>query len=400
MVLLSGCGSSHSTPAATTTTGPALSTLANKALSGCVLSDYFVSMELGTQVFDLLVDSGSTTTAVAASDCSNCNITPSYTGAVGVKQSGSAEALYGDNSGWNGSIWLDNMQVLGNDSTELTPQVKARFAAMDSQTSFFTATSCTPSATVEYQGILGLGPNDLLQKGTDSFLSAVAASKQLAHDAFAVQMCDLDGHIWFGGYEESSVTGQPFFAPLVTDKTTTGAEYYYAVDVESLAVAGQDVGLTSSDLGPMIVDTGTSGLYLTSSGFKALNQRLQASAGFKANFPANLLTSGNCYTAAKATTREALDAALPTLTLGIRGEDGTGQLTLNASESYLMVSHLEGSDSLLYCPVVAATKSVPIIGASAMRRHVVIFDRDNARVGFAPQTTCGTELPEMASQAQ
>ncbi|RZJ13778.1 MAG: hypothetical protein EOP39_00005 [Rubrivivax sp.] len=62
-----------------TDVGPCAESLAALPLTGCSISEYTAPVRIGDQSFDLLLDTGSSTTAVAAGACANCtNITPRY----------------------------------------------------------------------------------------------------------------------------------------------------------------------------------------------------------------------------------------------------------------------------------------------------------------------------------
>src|SRR5262249_47652510 len=88
--------------------------------------------------------------------------------------------------------------------------------------------------------------------------------------------------------------------------------------------------------------------------------------------------------------REALDAALPSLTFTF-GTVSPVTMQAGATESYL-VTYGGGAwspamqsrtpDQATY-PGVAA-----ILGPTVMRSNIVIFDRANRRLGFAPHTPC------------
>jgi hypothetical protein len=112
---------------------------------------------------------------------------------------------------------------------------------------------------------------------------------------------------------------------------------------------------------------------------------------FKQIFPASFFPAANTQTQACATvnmTKAALDAALPSLTLTF----GTSPaITVKAAptESYLFQA-----SSSTWCGTIAGldqSSSFPvgaIMGAPVLRSNVVVFDRAQSRIGFAPHTPC------------
>ena len=85
-------------------------------------------------------------------------------------------------------------------------------------------------------------------------------------------------------------------------------------------------------------------------------------------------------------TPDALDAALPTITLMLdrrwRGRFDS-DITLKATSSYLEPITVSGVTK--YCPEIEPSGSTTtIIGSSFVRSQVVIYDIAGSRVGFAP----------------
>ena len=104
-------------------TGPCTPGLQAIALSGCTSGDYTAEVTLGTdQIFDMIVDSGSSTIAVAGAACSNCNaITPLYTpGSTATNAHSRASGAYGAASGWNGAVYNDLLLLAGDTNSTLS----------------------------------------------------------------------------------------------------------------------------------------------------------------------------------------------------------------------------------------------------------------------------------------
>jgi hypothetical protein len=369
-------------------------------LYGCVASDYYGTINVGGSDFQLLIDSGSSTTAVAADTCSACSALSPLYDLAGSTQQLTATTQYGDNSSWQGTIYTDAVAANAN-GVALTPTVNVSFAAITQESNFFTSSLCPGpnTATNGYQGILGLGPDTLLEAHTTSWMDAVSQNAgKLANDAYAVQLCDTGGRMWFGGYDPTFVAGDAHYTPMVQ---TGSVGQYYGAKVADMQFAGTSLGLSSSTLGSMVVDTGTSAFILPVSVFTKYATALSANANFKANFPStsssnSILYTGQCVQSAKGLSPDELDAVLPTVGISFPSVDGksTFTLTLKASESYLFAAEL-GGGQYAYCSVMTYTSGLPIFGGAMMREHVVVFDRANEQIGFVPQAPCNAPLPTL-----
>lgn len=367
-------------------------------LTGCTGSDYAVPVTFGSsQSFAMLVDSGSTTTAVASSSCSSCNSrSPEWSSDATTTSTGqSASSVYVDNSGWEGSIYRDLLQI-GSGSNFTGPQVSVRFAAITSQSSFFSDLGCyyTSQAANTYQGILGLGPSGAAVAGTDAFIDEVKAID--GTDAWAIQVCPMGGHLWMGGYDPNYITTPPTFTPATT-------AYYYSIGVEDVAIGSSALSLTAAQQGNWVVDTGTSVFILYNDLYTQIANALKANSAFSAEFPASFLPSATDSASGKASammsntkkTIAELDVALPSLVLTLPNATRTGtfSLTLLPSESYLLAyPNTQGSTTYYYFPGIYAsgddTRKDNILGNNVMANRLVVFDRGNAQIGFAPAKYC------------
>jgi hypothetical protein len=365
------------------------------ALTGCVGFDYMAAFNVGGQTLNLLVDSGSTTFGVAGKECSACTpangVQQLYALSSTGKRTGAfASSTYADGSKWSGVVVSD--QVAAGDAQVLaTPAVSVNFADITSESNFFEPVTCAAADDTAFDGIAGLGPDGQLLPRTTSFMTALAQGGQLKADLFAMQMCDVGGWLWFGGWDANSATAAPNFAPLVQ---ADSAGYFVAV--ADMALGGTSFKLGASKLGPMVVDSGTNAIFLTKSAYAAFQNTIEGSQAFVDNFGSNFISaeSGSCAIPAKGLTREQLDAQLPRFSLTLQNEaGGTFAIDMPATSSYL-VAHADPTGpvgSTYYCPAVAGNTddSLAILGNAAMRQFVVIFDRTGSgRIGFAPQTGC------------
>jgi hypothetical protein len=127
--------------------------------------------------------------------------------------------------------------------------------------------------------------------------------------------------------------------------------------------------------------------------YNALKAAIGNDSAFEAHFGGtSFFANGDCITPSDATapTPDALDAALPTITLMLDdGAGGSTALTLNATTSYLEPITVSGVTK--YCPEIEPSgSSKTIIGSSFVRSQVVIYDIAGSRVGFAPYAGCTT----------
>lgn len=404
----SGAASSTTTSTntvSTTSAGPyatddklAVKGLTALPLSGCVSSDFYGPVTVGNTEFQLLIDSGSSSTAVAAQSCTECSaLSPLYDTSHGTTQSQAVTTQYGDNSSWSGLIYTDTVAALSG-NVALTSPVDVSFAAITQATSFFTTSMCPGNndANNSYQGILGLGPDTLLEPHTTSWMDALKSNKPLSNDAFAVQICDMGGRMWFGGYDPNYISGEPLYTPMV--QTGTAGEYY-GVKVADMQLGGTSLGLSSSVLGTTVVDTGTSAFIVPTTVFEKIATSLLANANFKANFPADnksdsIIYTGGCAVSAKDLTPAEVDAALPTMGISFPNSTGSGtiSLELKATESYIYSVDVS-TGGYAYCFSMTYSPSTAIFGNTMMRSHIVVFDRANEQVGFVPQAPCLSGLP-------
>lgn len=361
--------------------------LAVLPMAGCVGAEYYGEVNVGNDALSLILDSGSTTLAVSSSLCRRCETRRSYDGDTGTNLGGGASSAYGDGSSWRGVLVRDEVSM-GPLTAPATPQVTVNFAAIvDEQNFFFADPTCAQGSTVANEGLLGLGPDTLLEPGSTSFLSALAATGRLAHDAFAVQTCEVGGKLMLGGYASDAVAEDPFYVPMVA---SGGYAAYYSVALAGMALGGRAAGLSASRLGAAIVDTGTTVNTLPPAPYQALLAGLGKNTGFTDNFDVGSYQQGKCMVAARASSREAVDAALPKWQLFfVQAGGARATLELDATRSYL-APVVGASGTTYYCPtVLGVDASEPtILGNAMMRQHVVIFDRANRRIGFATPAGC------------
>lgn len=368
-------GLTHVLPAAlpTMAAGPRIQPL---YLKGCSSQDYSAIANLGVgkgkQSLRLIVDSGSTTLAVASNKCRDCNVQPTYTLVSGSTDNIAVEAHYGSGQ-WRGVIVEDRV-ALG-----FAPGVSMRFGDILAQEDFFRSTNCTYGARAPSisQGIVGVGPADLILPGTASYFFSILPN--VSTPTFAVALCDIDGYLHLGTTPIESAAAPPFFTPMVPS-------YYYSVSIADLEVGSQPLGGTYDDFGPVVVDTGTSAIILPPNAYTAFTQAV-ATATDNA-LPVSFFDSGECATLPPGTNIAELNSELPSLGFAFFNPatpDEPTWLSLPATNSYLLLE-ADPQKNLVACAgVVNSGPKYPqtILGNTIMRNMLTIFDIANGQVGFA-----------------
>jgi hypothetical protein len=329
----------------------------------------------------MAIDTGSTTLGVAAAKCGDCDVSPEYTpGASASDTHETGTSQYGTGS-WSGEIYEDTVSVGGG------PKAPVDFVAIDTQSGFFQQMQACDPASQSVTGILGLGPSGAALPGTNAFFDQFVATYH-SPDVFATELCDGTGTLWLGGYDPTFTTAAPSYTPL---SASFLSDYYYAVSFTSLEVAGVTVPVATEAYPDSVVDTGTSVFILPTAAFDAVTAALAADEGFQKVFGGSdagasfLSNPEQCTTLTE--TKAELDAMLPPLTL-VFGTSPSIEVRAVATESYLAT--YEG----VWCPTLYSIASGPdfplasIIGSPVLRSSVVIFDRAQGRVGFAPHTAC------------
>jgi uncharacterized protein YjdB len=342
----------------------------NVPLQGCTDYGYWGPVTLGgNQTFELFMDPGSSTLAVAASNCPTCTgIAPLFTPSAPATDLGhTTSAEYGDGSSWSGEAYEDTVAPGGSASGS----VSMAFAAITSQSSFFSQEPCGASQG-SYEGILGLGPSDLTAPFTDAYMSKVTAAG--VSDVFAFEMCPLGGQFWLGGFDASAATAPPSYMPMMSNG-------YYNVSLEDVQIGAYDYASAGGAPIAGIVDLGTTVTQLPVGVYNAIVGVLEGNPTFEALFPGTAFQGGSCETATAAQL-----AALPPLTMVFPSTTGgTFAIPLSAQQSYL-TTVTQGSTTF-YCPGIQGSE-MPIFGVSTSWSQLIVFDVQNGRLGLAPHNAC------------
>lgn len=370
--------------------------LVSVPLYSCIPPVYTAAATVGSQSFQFLFDTGSTTMAVAGSTCSNCSVTPEYTpGSTAQNENAMVTANYGSGS-WTGAIYQDTVSL---GSSPGTPSAPTKLVSITTQTGLFGNPMQCTSTSGTMQGLLGFGPSGAASAGTEGFFDAYTGAYSQVQDVFSIELCDTGGTLWLGGYDPAATMGAVQYTPMDTTmvQLQTGGpvpidSLYYAVNLASVTVNGTTVAVgANGSLPDVVVDTGTSAFLLNSTSYSALTAAIEADSAFSSLFGTGFFAAVGSQTPSCKTgltqTKAQLDAMLPALTLTF-GSNPAITVKAAPTESYL--TSLEGEWCSLLVGAQAAQISglAGIFGAPIIKSNVVVYDRANKRVGFAPHAAC------------
>ena len=387
--LVGGCGSSNTGPngGPDASSGPDANTNPDGPVSPAGYATiplisgqgffYTAPLTIGSQTFQVDVDTGSTTTGVAETACtSSCGgVSPLYTpSSSSVDTKHTASTQYADGSGWSGEVWTDSIGL-----THGTPSANVSFVGVTTETGFFDGNGNA------YQGILGLGPDALLERYTTSYLSAVTAAG--VTDEIAFEMCANAGTMWVGGWDDTKSDAQQF-APMVP---ISGNNPFYSVNLQDIALGGTSLGFGASTYQQPIVDTGTSLEYLPTAAYNAYVAKINGDAGFKALFPGQTMSDPDngpnygCVKAGAGVTDAMVDAMLPAISYKLPAMGG-GTFTITAPPTQ---SYLQNFGSGMYCNGIGnGGNQGSLFGDTFLQSWVTVFDIKNQKIGFGLDKGC------------
>ncbi len=227
------------------------------ALTGSWPCGFVATAQLGPTTFKLLVDTGSSSTLVASSQCQSMDgcggITPLY---VTTATSPATTGKYGDGTFFFGVGVFDTFGIGGS-----TVSSSFKFAAV-------TAASLTPPfwgfppcVRNSYQGILGLAFPSLLFPATQD------AVIQTGLAGYALQLCPSGGNFFGGGVDTTYLTSKVLWVPLFPSSLANPSpapaaqQGYLTTQVDFIKVAGKQLALLQTGAySTWIWDSGTSPL--------------------------------------------------------------------------------------------------------------------------------------------
>jgi len=207
-----------------------------------------------------------------------------------------------------------------------------------------------------FDGILGLGWDQISTDNTPTFMNKLVASKQLSEQVFAFFLGDnAAGELVFGGVDPKHYSGEFHFVPL--SETT-----YWQITLDGVNVGGKAVASPKA----AIVDSGTSLLVGPTKVIEGIMKMIGARSESD-NWIAG------CSPGMK----------LPDLAFVLGGESFT-----ITSEDYVLAR--DGGDCLLGL-MGDSDDSMWILGDIFMRKYYVQFDWGQKRVGIAASAAVTSE---------
>jgi hypothetical protein len=332
---------------------------------------YTAQFEAGLNYFREIVDTGSSDTAIASNQCFSCGSLLYKPGSSATDTGMQVTTQYADGSTWSGEVYKETMTWLRG------PLVTTSIVAITQQTMFF-----DPSAN--YQGIIGLGPKELLDPPATSYMDALAAQYG-GQEMMAFRLCPFSGDMWLEGYDPTAAASDVQFTPMLPIDAQNNP--FYQIEYADITFGGTTLGVNTAGYGPVLVDTGTSISYIPLAALNSLLSQINNNAAFKTMFPGQTLANtvnGACVTNATATS-EMVDAMLPNLSVSFPAVGGgTFAIAVPASSSYLYPAG-GGQFCLAFDD---ATGIGTLIGDTLMTGMLTVFDVTNLQIGFAPQAGC------------
>jgi hypothetical protein len=360
---LSACGA-PSPPPRSEATPPAAQSTPSAAIAvpitGCAWS-FAGEFRIGGQPFRLQIDTGSAPLAIAGAGCSVCSaegVQNAYSpGPTATDQHHVKNMMYGGGGmSWTGDQYEDVVAIGdAHDPVELY--------AITSERHFFASGPCSVP-----EGILGLAGS-----GPGSLVSQLATKGM--PETFALNECAGSGTLWLGGFDAAAAKRPPIYTPMTETPM-------YEVAVSGFAVGGTHIPLAE----PLsaIVDSGGPMIIVPQATYSSLTAAIAANPTFASVFGDASWFGGREACATPKLSKAELDAALPPLTVHLGGID----VTMAATDSYLEI--LRDDHGTRFCAALATQPNIHKmdLGNSVIRSHLVIFDREHARMGFAPVPPC------------
>eukprot|EP00746_Dinoflagellata_sp_MGD_P001264 gnl/MRDRNA2_/MRDRNA2_102376_c0_seq1.p1 gnl/MRDRNA2_/MRDRNA2_102376_c0~~gnl/MRDRNA2_/MRDRNA2_102376_c0_seq1.p1 ORF type:complete len:665 (-),score=169.14 gnl/MRDRNA2_/MRDRNA2_102376_c0_seq1:91-2085(-) len=305
---------------------------------------YWGTITMGSppQEFKVIFDTGSGNLILPSKDCNmaGCNPHKKYS----PKDSTSAAQVTNEQGEGSTEISFGTGQVQGN-------YIEDQFCVGElcSKVRFIAATdeSAEPFSEVPFDGIMGMGFNDLSMGKGFNIVDDLNDSGQLPGGQFSFYLTDdSSSEITFGGYKPESLASDIVWAPVTIQS-------YWQVKVEDITFNNKPTSLCDGSC-QVAVDTGTSMLAGPSDLVDKLSSKIGASSDCS-NF-----------------------ATLPKLGFKI------GNKVLNLDpEDYMDKGHGSCDFSLMALDVPPPKGPLFIFGDPFLRRFVTIYDKNGPSVGFA-----------------
>jgi len=306
---------------------------------------YIAPTVVGSQTFNLIVDTGSSNTWVGAT-------TKFVAGSTGKSTGDSVEVSYGSGS-FSGTEYTDTVSIGGTGVTGQSIGVAK-----------------TSSGFEGTDGIVGFGPVDLTEDTVSgvntvpTFMQNLVSQGVISENILGVSFAplsgsdeeDTNGELTFGGVDDSKFTGSITY--------TTAVAPWWGVSVSKFAFGSTSLGTTTAS---GIVDTGTTLLYVPTTIYTKF---LSTSGGKLDN------NSGLVKFTTKPTSNFSFVVGGTTFTL-----TPTQYLVPTAQYSNWGIS---GSGFYTYIADGGSEAPNTILGMTFLENFYSVYDVANNRVGLAP----------------
>lgn len=210
-------------------------------------------------------------------------------------------------------------------------------------------------------------------------LDSMRHDGKIASNVFTFNNCGKDASVTFGGVDTSLASGDINYAPV----TKTFGKYYgyWMAEGMDVKIDGESVVSEASELntyGGVIIDTGTTLNYLPTAVVSGLKKVLEEK---DSSLSTSFFEWESCVS--KEVVKD-----LPDLSYYFAGSNGTFPVTLSASE------YLLAYDDCYYWGFESS--DLTIFGNIGMMNKLVIFDKENTRIGFATSDCDSTEEEDVA----
>ncbi|XP_031556504.1 beta-secretase 2-like [Actinia tenebrosa] len=316
---------------------------------------YVIELDVGSppQKLEFLIDTGSSNMAIAGPNCEDeygrkCQIDTFYF----PSKSSTAKNLhipietqYGKGA-WSGNIYRDIVGFPGDG-----PKTVAEFAVIRNEKDFFLKNSIN-------EGILGLAYRSLATNGVEPLFDQLVQDGKVPN-VFTLGLCNGMGQIWLDWPEQETFDGPIHF-------TEINQETWYSVTMTGIDVAGNSVGLSSRFFPDAIVDSGTTDILLPPIVYAAvINELKKRGPPVDERFWKSYCVDTDPY-------------QWPYITIYLTDMRG-GSFGLT-----ILGKHYVRKQDDFHCLSIGLKPSGAVLGEVSMEGNVVIFDRANQRIGFAP----------------
>jgi hypothetical protein len=310
------------------------------------VDSYIAAVTVGSQTFNLVVDTGSSNTWVGATTQYQPGSTSNSTG-------DSITVSYGSGS-FSGTEYTDDVTVGGT-------TVNGQSIGVASTSTGFTGVD----------GIIGFGPVDLTANTVNgaasvpTFMDNLLAQGTISQEVLGISFApesgsdsnDANGELTFGSVDSSKFTGSITYAPLQGQ--------YWGINVDGITYNGKSIGKANS----AIVDTGTTLIYIPTDAYNAF---VKATGG-AADSASGLLSFTKKPT--------------ENLVFSIAGTDFplTPDQYLIPQAQYTN-NQLSGSKFFSWVGDGGSASPGFILGMKFLENYYSVFDTTNSQVGLAPSS--------------